>query len=41
MSDLIWIGNMLLPRWLVIAAVAFVVLSIVTTFVILTDEERR
>lgn len=38
MTDLIWIGNALLPRWFVFSAVGFVVLVIVIGWTILTDK---
>ncbi len=41
MGELIWIGNTLLPRGLVWAAVAVVVLIVVGLFVWLTDRDEK
>lgn len=41
MSDLIWIGNTLLPRWFVFGAIGLVALLCIGAFVILTDRERQ
>ena len=40
MSDLIWIGNTLYPRWLVFTLIAIIVLVPIVTFVILTDDKK-
>lgn len=37
MGDLIWMGNTLLPRWLVFGGVGLIVLVIIAGWVILTD----
>jgi hypothetical protein len=41
MSDLIWIGNTLLPRWFVFWAIGIFVVLCVGAFVILTDDRGR
>jgi len=41
MGDLIWIGNTLLPRGLVYLTVGIIVLLVIVTFTVLTDERRQ
>lgn len=38
MNELIWIGNTLLPRWLVFGAAFVLVVVLVAIFVIATDD---
>lgn len=38
MGDLIWIGNTLLPRGLVIAVAGGIVLALIVAFVIVTED---
>lgn len=33
MGDLIWVGNTLLPRWFVFAAIALIALALVSAFI--------
>ena len=39
-TDLIWIGNTLLPRGVVFGAAAVIALMIIIVFVYITDERR-
>ena len=41
MYDLIWIGNTLLPRGLVFGVAAIVVLVVIGTFTVLTDDRKQ
>ena len=40
MGDLIWVGNTLLPRGLVFGVAFIVVLVVVGTFTVLTDDRK-
>jgi hypothetical protein len=39
--DLIWVGNTLLPRWLVYAGMAVIAAMVIGAFVILIDGRAR
>lgn len=41
MGDLIWIGNTLLPRGLVLGVAFIIVLLVIGTFIALTDDRKQ
>jgi len=40
MSDLIWVGNTLLPRWFVFGAIWVIAIFLIGLFVCLTEDKR-